>query len=371
MKKNSPLILVATETKFKKSDYNRYEIAFLKKYSNIEIWDISPLSSKSFHKNISSETYSGKYFKLVKSYKQLILLFIKLKKNYKKNNVYLMNFVTPSSFGSLIFLILVKNSEINHIKYLNPGVPSVDTKFSRAINFFYLYNYILKRLYNLLSKILNIFPSHCIYSGSFYKNKCQNIYQQNKTKCVPGNSWDFSNILSKKDILNKLKRDMEKNVVLLDGAGPKFFSDDRKLFKKTFFTKEIWYPALVSFFEKIEKKTNSKVVIAGHPKTLIATKSPLFGYRSVFYRKTLELVLNSKFVITRQSTSISYAVVFKKPIIFIYNEQLKKDEIFMNSIKKISGELGMKPFNIDDDKSFFLITCSSKTHFMSVIRINT
>ena len=50
--KPSPLIIVAVESKFKQFDYDRFEITYLKQYSNVVIWDLSILSSKSFNKAI-------------------------------------------------------------------------------------------------------------------------------------------------------------------------------------------------------------------------------------------------------------------------------------------------------------------------------
>ena len=86
-----------------------------------------------------------------------------------------------------------------------------------------------------------------------------------------------------------------------------------------------------------------------HPKTSYKKNDLTFGGRNVVYGKTLELVRNSDFVITRQSTAISYAIFFKKPVIFIYSNELKKDSLAMAGVNKISKLLNTNPINIDEN----------------------
>ena len=114
-----------------------------------------------------------------------------------------------------------------------------------------------------------------------------------------------------------------------------------------YFTSEVWYPALSNFFEFLEGDRQLTVRVAGHYKTNFDSPSLLFGNREVIYGRTPELVASSKFVITRISTAISFAVLYKKPIIFIYSDQLLKDSEFMSQIISISNVLGTSPINID------------------------
>ena len=123
--KSVPLIIVAVDFKFKAFDYERFEIDFLKRYSDVVIWDLSYLSSRSFHKGTASAQYNGDDFKLINSYKQMLseILLIKNKPNNK--NIVVMNFVTSNSLASLLFLIAVKKLNLSSVKYYNSGAPNV------------------------------------------------------------------------------------------------------------------------------------------------------------------------------------------------------------------------------------------------------
>ena len=174
---------------------------------------------------------------------------------------------------------------------------------------------------------------------------------------MSGNTWDYSKILSNNSNNPGQFSKYKKKGVRLDGAGPMFGSDDLNIGKKTYLTSDIWYPSLVSFLQRIEKETDTTIDIAAHPKTSYESNPSCFGRRNVFYGKTLELVRDSDFVITRQSTAISYAIIFKKPVIFIYSNQLKKDKLSMEGVNKMSETLGTIPINIDsnfDDISGYL-----------------
>lgn len=343
-----PLIIVACDYKFKKFDYNRFELDYLKKYSPLEIWDLSNLSHKSFNDAILASKYINDDLKTIDSYKQLLSELILLKKNYNKNDVFIMNFINPGSMAALFFLTSIKNLGFNCIKYQNSGVP-YKSKVMHNISFRYLIKVINRRSYLLLSKLLNIFPTHCIYAGDYWKNRSDKFIKKKGTKLIGGNSWDYSNILFKTSNFPKEYSSFPKKAILLDGAGPMFTSDDAMIGKKTYLTNEIWYPLLAKFLVKVEKITNSTIDIAAHPKAPHKPYPSCFGNRNVLRGKTLEIVREAEFVITRQSTAISYAVFFKKPIVFIYSNQLKKDSLYMANLHKMAELLGTIPININED----------------------
>ena len=347
-KKSRPLIIIAVESKFKKFDYDRFEINYLKQFSNVEIWDLSFLSTDSFNKSISALPYRGDDLKKINSYRKLFKEILYVKKNFNKKNIYLMNFVRPSALSTLLFLILVKKLGFNSIKYDNGGVPTIWVKNINK-TFTYVIKNLIRRIYQLISKLLNIHPTHCIYAGDSIKRKYENYINKKNTKYLSGNTWDYSKILSNSSNNSGQFNKYKKKAVLLDGAGPMFGSDDLNIGKKTYLTSEIWYPSLVSFLQRIEKQTDTTIDIAAHPKSSHGSNPSCFGGRNVFYGKTLELVRDSDFVITRQSTAISYAIIFKKPVIFIYSDQLKQDKLAMAGVNKMSEILGTMPINIDSN----------------------
>lgn len=88
-----------------------------------------------------------------------------------------------------------------------------------------------------------------------------------------------------------------------------------------------YYKELDDFFKKIEEKFHYKVVIAAHPRADIKNYKKLFNERDIVYGKSALLVKHSEFVLTHYSTAINFAVIYKKPIIFLTNNDLQKINI--------------------------------------------
>jgi hypothetical protein len=86
---------------------------------------------------------------------------------------------------------------------------------------------------------------------------------------------------------------------------------------------EDYYPELNAFFDRLESDFKIKIIIAAHPKALNYKVSNPYN-REIYFNQTNDLVSNSNFVITHDSTSIGYAVLHLKPILSITSEKFKK-----------------------------------------------
>ena len=86
----------------------------------------------------------------------------------------------------------------------------------------------------------------------------------------------------------------------------------------------------------------------GHYKTNFESPSKIFGNREVLYGRTLESTMRAKFVVNRDSSSISYAVILRKPIVFIYSNELLLDKVVMKYIYNMAIELGTHPINLNN-----------------------
>ena len=98
---------------------------------------------------------------------------------------------------------------------------------------------------------------------------------------------------------------------------------DQKLMNIPPISSEDYHPELNAFFDKIERDFKIKIVIAAHPKAMNYKVSNPFNNREIYFNQTNELVSNSNFVISHDSTSIGYAVLHKKPILSITSEKFK------------------------------------------------
>jgi hypothetical protein len=107
-----------------------------------------------------------------------------------------------------------------------------------------------------------------------------------------------------------------------------------------------FYGSLNRFFDEIERRFNLAVVIAAHPG--IDYDSAVFAGREVFKGKTCELVKDAQLVVSQSSTSTSYAVLFRKPVILIYTDEYKiKRKAGFRTLEFLSGSLGLPAYNLD------------------------
>lgn len=112
-----------------------------------------------------------------------------------------------------------------------------------------------------------------------------------------------------------------------------------------------YYKKISSFFLVLEKDLKCQIQIAAHPRSEYERLPDYFQGMTVIKGETPRLVRESAFVIAHMSTAINFAVLYKKPILFITTDELETltsgKDITGLYIRAIAAELGKKPINID------------------------
>jgi len=85
-----------------------------------------------------------------------------------------------------------------------------------------------------------------------------------------------------------------------------------------------YYPLLCDFFDYLEQKLSTHIVIAAHPRSHYEDRPDFFGGRPVIRGRTAELVKQSGFVLLHNTVAINYAVLFKKPMIFTTTDEINR-----------------------------------------------
>jgi len=107
---------------------------------------------------------------------------------------------------------------------------------------------------------------------------------------------------------------------------------------------DAYYNALNRFFKYIEDIYKVKVVIAAHPKA-VYERNPFDG-REIYRFETCTLAKGCEFALAHFSTSVSFPVLFKKPVIFMYTSEMKKMAYF-KTINSFAEALNRSVVNID------------------------
>ncbi|MFA5099321.1 MAG: hypothetical protein WC547_00365 [Candidatus Omnitrophota bacterium] len=101
-----------------------------------------------------------------------------------------------------------------------------------------------------------------------------------------------------------------------------------------------YYGLLCAFFKNLEDSYNLHIVVAAHPRAHYERHRDFFQGRPVLKGRTPGLIRNSSFVIGHVSTSVNYAVLFKKPVIFVTTDELDKsvEGVWIHNIASFFGK---------------------------------
>lgn len=162
-------------------------------------------------------------------------------------------------------------------------------------------------------------------------------------RLVPVNLCDYDNYM----------QDNEKPRKLVSGRYCVFldinlaFQSDIKVVGWDYVNPANYAASLNRFFRIIEERYGVEVVIAAHPKAEYDEK--YFEGRQALKGVTPELVRNAEFIISHHSTAISYAVLNRKPLLFVYTEEMAR--IYRHTIVGWMGDfaeyLHQPIYNID------------------------
>lgn len=181
------------------------------------------------------------------------------------------------------------------------------------------------------------------YEVIFHVGDVKNISPLVAKKIRAINLCDFDNY--QKSMLMDCRFSGSRYAVFLDINLP--YQSDINILKLSRINAQEYFHSLENFFRKIEKRFNLKVIIAAHPKARYGS-GECFG-RDIIHNYTPELVKDAALVLSHHSTSISYAVLNQKPIIFFYTNAMLKiyRDTAVKYITEISHYLGALCLNSD------------------------
>ena len=358
-------LIILYPYQFNKFLDNLLELGHFRKFTNVEVWDLRKITGKFDSKNHYHDC-NFNYDLTNNSIFIFIINVFKLRIKSAEEDYYILNELNYRSPGQLlcnvIITLLLRKNRVKVIQLCNGGHPywykfsdevKKESKRSTLNKIYILFStnkikFSIKAIleYGIakLGKLLPPSTTHILVAGS----QSQSIADGGEHAIVRlfGHTQDYSNALSAQNYLNSSNTFASSDVIYLDQAWPAFPIDTHTLSLNTL-TSDIWYPALNHFFKLIESTEAVTTKIAGHYKTKHNFKEPLFDCREVFYGETRNLISKCKFVVACYSTSISYAIIYRKPIVFIYSDQYLLNPILIRHIFGLAEMLGCKPINID------------------------
>jgi len=368
------LFVVIYPYKFTDFVYGLIELGEFKRYCDVLVLDISRITTPKFSKAVSAKRSEKNEVITLSSFLSFIRRVYELRRRSDRISICILNEVPYDSFSgficNLIIVAFLKRTSVAILDLCNGGLPihyldnaltsneitenprfyaKVLGLFKNISTFSEARKRIANLLFGLLARFIPSATTHRLVAGEdWLKLAKKRKPTGNQIRLVFGHSNDYSNNLLRELKSPSLALPQKKIAVLLDLPDPMYEGDAGHMGRKVYLTIDEWYPALTRFFDRLEDQIGVQTEIAGHYKSAYPEIAPCFGNRPVHYGETRELVRSSEFVITVLSTAISYAVMFKKPVIFIYSNQLKEDQLAMRDIFGMAAMLGTEPINIDD-----------------------
>lgn len=112
-------------------------------------------------------------------------------------------------------------------------------------------------------------------------------------------------------------------------------------------TETAYYSALNTYFESMESYYGLPIVIAGHPNSVTHDRYSIkVGGREVIYGNTAALAMQATLILLHGSTAASFAVLAKKPTIFLTSQELDVSHYGLH-IRAMAGSLGSPLVFID------------------------
>ena len=109
---------------------------------------------------------------------------------------------------------------------------------------------------------------------------------------------------------------------------------------------ESYYSAMRKTFDRIEETTKGLTTIAVHPKSSFADPITIFGGRQGVREGAQTVVRNSDLVLCHASASLSYAVIWRKPVLFLTSDDLD-NSWYKSHINEMARMLDRPVVNID------------------------
>lgn len=347
---------------FCQRDYKRFGIEIMNNNGFlVEVWEFTPIIHPAAYQavkpldsiDISKHSYYKIYLRKIDA-KEAIA-------NLKKDTI-IISIMPGYSFKTYFIYKELSKANISYCFICSNAIPSY-TKIKelssgiikRSIDYFYSkFNSInLRRINEFIFKIIShhylpIQFSEFIFAGGSQSILNYNIPRSVDTEIVWCHTLDYDLYLDNIKVGSKKKLKSDKYVVFIDGYVP-FHPDYFLGNSKPPTTPEIYYSILCNFFKYVEEKTGLKVIIAAHPRSKYEEHPDYFRSREVIRGETRDLIRGCEFVLAHGSASLNFAVLYKKPVIFITTNDLEQSRRDANYIYAFSWEFNKIPYNIEQN----------------------
>ena len=334
-------LIVVWPYRFRDFDWQRFELEFLSEYLEVHVHELIDALTPEFSAAYANQSESMHVTRF-SSLKQWRHEFKKI-----SNDAIVFSHIKPTSFQLIRVCLTMRRSKSLVVGFVVGGavVPSSPDwhKFEALVKYMKSVYHVGRR--NLLRSCL---PKLVVSGGTDSISLIKRDFSRT-SRIIFANSSDFSQVLR----TNRDETIKENAAVYLDTGFPGFPRDELLSGRSEKISPENWYPNLSKFFSQVEDSLNLKVDIAVHPKHVGRDHRALFGDRKTLSGQTDSMVAARDLVIATNSTAISYAISYTKPLMLVWSDLIEGgiDSRKRSFIHNFSLATGATIFNIDRQSS--------------------
>lgn len=235
-----------------------------------------------------------------------------------------VDYVGPFSLKAIWLFHLLKSSGFKLMVVDSGAYPLPDTaeitgsviaKILEALSNGNLQRHTTAVMNKLLLKCLpDQTPDYALVSGTSWTNNPR--FSRAATK-IPAHSFDYEKYLQ----LRMLPEDQGYDYAVYLDEDIADHEDNAEMGLKAPVSAHRFFGALTKFFDEFEAVSHTPIVIAGYPSER-SDRSRYFGGRKLIYGKTAQLMRSAKVVFAHASTAISYAVLWRRPLVFLTSNEM-------------------------------------------------
>lgn len=214
----------------------------------------------------------------------------------------------------------LKKRSILRVIVHNGLTPSSSVKWSHRVRQMissYSLSSILKKLYQRSRQILDPDPAPevALLSGA-------DGLKDKRVRCVEHKIWahsfDYDIYLEH----NKARQNVSEPYAVFLDEDMVHHSDYDHLGVTPPTSEQAYYSSMNDFFQKLKRDVGVPVIVAAHPRSNYDVRPQLWRSCSITKGKTAQLVRDAALVLCHGSTSVSFAVLWRKPILFLTTNDL-------------------------------------------------
>lgn len=304
----------------------------------VEFWDIVPLVRE---EHIDFGMITPDYLHSVRKFKELEDMLL----SPQNRDAFYVMLISYSGRFAKIFLLLSKHN-CRMLFIAQGAMPVINRQKSwKIVNHLYNPLRLLRILVdNAKAQVFRKLKLVKPFDTIFFVGKAMQGNDQYSKRMIPINLCDYDNFIRARSEKERIVNG--RYAVFLDINAA--FHSDLEMCNLPALYPCNYFDSLNHFFALLEGEYKIKVVIAAHP-TADYTSNTFQG-REIYRLLTSELVRDADFVITHHSTSLSYAVLYFKPIVFIYTNEMLflYKETVIRHVHAQAEYLDSQIYNVDE-----------------------